>query len=76
MYAASDGGKLSVSALVDCLTSTLMPTDSIWSWTATTSSGSGVAVGVGDGSSLGLDGNVPLAGALGVGDACATWLGV
>ena len=76
MYAASDGGKLSVSAFVDCLTSTLMPTDSIWSWTATTLSGSGVAVGVGDGSPLGLAGNVLLARALGVGDACATWLGV
>src|SRR6187551_3808743 len=78
MYAASDGGKLSVSAFVDCLTSTLMPTDSIWSWTATTSSGSGVAVGVGEGSALGLAGSVPLTGPLGVavGDASATWLGV
>jgi hypothetical protein len=70
MYAASRGGKLSVASSIDCLTVTLMPTDSISSCTAVVPAGSGVGVGTGvaagdsDGASLALSD--------GLGEACAT----
>src|SRR5688572_12928234 len=84
MYAASEGGKLSVSALVDCLTSTLMPTEGTSSCVAITLSGSGVGVGEGLAVALGssLGASVGSADSLGasvasaVGLASATGLGV
>ena len=76
MYAASVGGKLSVSALVDCLTTTLIPTAGTSSCVAVTDSGIGVDVGSAVGASLPLASGDGDAVGSGLVDACATGVGV